>query len=202
MKWEGFGALTWWRLWQRRRDALEGVWLRADAVEVSEGCLHLMLIGCLSPTQGGKGNTPATCQAACPDWAACVPPFSVRAEKLRDDFRQYMPDLLPRLVALFTDAERTGDFSMVRACVCGLADGRASVMRVCWCGCVDECITACAISHAWGLRMTACARGWGVGGVHGSAWCTARPCGGLAGLWGCAGLVQAVPDTLIPGITP
>ncbi len=24
-----------------------------------------------------------------------------------------MPDLLPRLVALFTDAERTGDFTMV-----------------------------------------------------------------------------------------
>ena len=39
---------------------------------------------------------------------------SDRAEKLRDDFRAYMPDLLPKLVALFTDAERTGDFTMVR----------------------------------------------------------------------------------------
>ena len=32
---------------------------------------------------------------------------------LRDDFRHHIPDLLPRFVSLFTEAERTGDYSMV-----------------------------------------------------------------------------------------
>jgi len=40
----------------------------------------------------------------------CRPP----AETLRDDMRQHVPDQLPRFVDLFADAERTGDYSMVR----------------------------------------------------------------------------------------
>jgi FKBP12-rapamycin complex-associated protein len=36
------------------------------------------------------------------------------AETLRDDFRQHTPDLLPKFVSLFADAERTGDYAMVR----------------------------------------------------------------------------------------
>lgn len=36
------------------------------------------------------------------------------AETLRDDFRTFMPDLLPKFVALFNDADRTSDFTMAR----------------------------------------------------------------------------------------
>jgi hypothetical protein len=36
------------------------------------------------------------------------------AISLRDDLRPHMPELLPRLVALFVDAERTGNFEMVK----------------------------------------------------------------------------------------
>lgn len=36
------------------------------------------------------------------------------ADVLQDDFKPYMPDLLPKFVAIFNDAERTGDFTMVR----------------------------------------------------------------------------------------
>lgn len=36
------------------------------------------------------------------------------AETLRDDFRHYMPELLPKFVALLNEAERTSDFSLVR----------------------------------------------------------------------------------------
>ena len=36
------------------------------------------------------------------------------AETLRDDFRFYMPALLPKFVALLNEAERTNDFSLVR----------------------------------------------------------------------------------------
>lgn len=37
------------------------------------------------------------------------------AETLRDDFRFYMPALLPKFVALLNEAERTNDFSLVGA---------------------------------------------------------------------------------------
>lgn len=33
---------------------------------------------------------------------------------LQDDFHTYMPDLLPMFVAVFNDAERTGDFQMIK----------------------------------------------------------------------------------------
>jgi FKBP12-rapamycin complex-associated protein len=36
------------------------------------------------------------------------------AFSLRDDLRPHMPELLPRLVALFVDAERTGNYEMVK----------------------------------------------------------------------------------------
>lgn len=35
------------------------------------------------------------------------------AVSLRDDLRPHMPDLLPRLVALFVDAERTANYDMI-----------------------------------------------------------------------------------------
>ncbi|KAL4435039.1 hypothetical protein ABPG77_003864 [Micractinium sp. CCAP 211/92] len=36
------------------------------------------------------------------------------SQTLRDDFRSYMPELLPRFVALLNEAERTSDFSLVK----------------------------------------------------------------------------------------
>ena len=36
------------------------------------------------------------------------------AVALRDDMRAYLPDLLPRFVALFGEAERSGVYDMVR----------------------------------------------------------------------------------------
>ena len=53
------------------------------------------------------------------------------AETLRDDFRFYMPALLPKFVALLNEAERTNDFSLVRlpgAARAGLAAGLAASM--------------------------------------------------------------------------
>ncbi len=62
---------------------------------------------------------------------ACLAPDSRRpalrtpsAETLRDDFRSYMPELLPRFVALLNEAERTSDFSLV--CAGGEHRGAAS----------------------------------------------------------------------------
>ena len=43
------------------------------------------------------------------------------AETLRDDFRHYMPELLPKFVALLNEAERTNDFSMVRGAAAAAA---------------------------------------------------------------------------------
>ena len=53
---------------------------------------------------------PYDCAAPC-----CLPHPLGRAETLRDDFRAYMPDLLPQFVALFSESERTGDYSLVSA---------------------------------------------------------------------------------------
>lgn len=39
---------------------------------------------------------------------------------LRDDLRQHTPELLPKFVSLFTEAERTGDFSMIRPALSAL----------------------------------------------------------------------------------
>jgi FKBP12-rapamycin complex-associated protein len=36
------------------------------------------------------------------------------AFSLRDDLRPHVPELLPRLVALFVDAERNSSFDMVK----------------------------------------------------------------------------------------
>ena len=36
------------------------------------------------------------------------------AVHLRDDVRAYLPELLPRFVSLFAEAERSGDYDMVR----------------------------------------------------------------------------------------
>eukprot|EP00887_Chlorella_sp_A99_P006163 scaffold3.g6163.t1 len=36
------------------------------------------------------------------------------SQTLRDDFRAWAPDLLPKFVALFNDAERTGDYTLVK----------------------------------------------------------------------------------------
>ncbi|RMZ52908.1 hypothetical protein APUTEX25_001027, partial [Auxenochlorella protothecoides] len=36
------------------------------------------------------------------------------SDTLQDDFHTYMPDLLPMFVAVFDDAERTGDFAMIK----------------------------------------------------------------------------------------
>jgi serine/threonine-protein kinase mTOR len=46
--------------------------------------------------------------------------FASAAETLRDDFRNHMPELLPKLVSLFTQSERTGDYSMVRPALAAL----------------------------------------------------------------------------------
>ena len=53
-------------------------------------------------------------RAPCP--LVCLP-----AETLRDDFRHYMPELLPKFVALLNEAERTNDFSMVRGAAAAAA---------------------------------------------------------------------------------
>lgn len=42
------------------------------------------------------------------------------AISLRDDLRPYIPELLPRLVALFVDAERNSTFDMVRPALVAL----------------------------------------------------------------------------------
>ncbi len=42
---------------------------------------------------------------------------------LSDDFRAYIPELLPRFVGLFVDAERTGNFAMVRPALTALEVG-------------------------------------------------------------------------------
>ena len=39
--------------------------------------------------------------------------LAVLAKVLQDDFRQYVSDLLPKFVALFQDAERSGNFNIV-----------------------------------------------------------------------------------------
>ena len=39
---------------------------------------------------------------------------------LRDDFRAYVSELLPRFVSLLADAERTGVYDMVRPALCCL----------------------------------------------------------------------------------
>lgn len=56
-----------------------------------------------------------------------APPTRPPAETLRDDFRSYMPELLPRFVALLNEAERTSDFSLV-----GAPGG--AVKKACWRG--------------------------------------------------------------------
>lgn len=60
------------------------------------------------------------------------------AISLRDDLRPHMPELLPRLVALFVDAERTGNFEMVKP---GL-----EALEVQWLPCAALC---CAALSAW-----------------------------------------------------
>jgi hypothetical protein len=51
--------------------------------------------------------------------APLVPLVCPPAETLRDDFRHYMPELLPKFVALLNEAERTNDFSLVSCCLAG-----------------------------------------------------------------------------------
>ena len=44
---------------------------------------------------------------------------------LRDDFRSYLPELLPRFIGLFAEAERSGNYDQVHTISCtyvGLVD--------------------------------------------------------------------------------
>lgn len=43
---------------------------------------------------------------------ACV---CLAAVSLRDDFRAYLPELLPRFIGLFAEAERSGNYDQVPA---------------------------------------------------------------------------------------
>lgn len=54
------------------------------------------------------------------------------AISLRDDLRPHMPELLPRLVALFVEAERTGNFEMVKPGLEALEVGARCLICVCY----------------------------------------------------------------------
>lgn len=58
------------------------------------------------------------------------PPPTCRADTLQDDFHTYMPDLLPMFVAVFDDAERTGDFAMVGGCLTGWGRSHSAATSV------------------------------------------------------------------------
>jgi hypothetical protein len=65
------------------------------------------------------------------------------AISLRDDLRPHIPELLPRLVALFVEAERNSSFDMVKPALAAL--------EVCW---WQECITGVyvlGVTRVWQL---------------------------------------------------
>ena len=45
----------------------------------------------------------------------CDSVFVCAAVSLRDDFRAYLPELLPRFIGLFAEAERSGSYDQVPA---------------------------------------------------------------------------------------
>jgi hypothetical protein len=49
---------------------------------------------------------------------------------LSDDFRVHVPELLPRFVGLFMDAERTAKFDMVRPALTALEVGYSPGLRL------------------------------------------------------------------------